>query len=183
MTEDMGLTAEDQRKISKSYQANMAAIYDEILKRGMFSWQQMWNGSPDPTSKNGCCTRPIIRNETCAESLRTFCAADSPSQTRVMTYAFSPGSCTGGSGLVPLTQPQHDIANFLLIRGPHAFLGHGWLGCSREYQTPDELNWDFGTPMELCHETANGTGVFVREWTKATISMDCNVWEPNITLK
>eukprot|EP01050_Picozoa_sp_SAG11_P025314 SAG11_NODE_5671_length_1490_cov_1.421280_1_plen_263_part_00 len=36
----MGLTAADQMSISKAYQANMATVYAEILKRGMFSWQQ-----------------------------------------------------------------------------------------------------------------------------------------------
>jgi hypothetical protein len=35
MTEDMGLTAPQQLAISKSYQANMAVIYAEILQRGM----------------------------------------------------------------------------------------------------------------------------------------------------
>ena len=38
MTQDMGLTAADQLQISKSYQANMAVIYAEMLKRGMFTW-------------------------------------------------------------------------------------------------------------------------------------------------
>eukprot|EP00939_MAST-03C_sp_MAST-3C-sp1_P002387 g2387.t1 len=183
MTEDMGLTAEEQMRISKSYQANMNTIYEEILKRGKFTWQQLWNGAQDPTAKNGCCTKPLVTNATCATSLRSYCAADSPSQSRVMTYAFAPGSCDGGSGLVPLTAARQDIASFLLIRGPQAFLGHGWLGCSREYRVPEEINWDYGTPLGLCQETAEGSGVFVREWTKATIQMDCNTWTPTIALK
>ena len=100
-----------------------------------------------------------------------------------MNYAFSPGSCTGGSGMVPLTAPTQDIANFLLIRGPYAFLGHGWLGCSREYQVPEQLNWDYGEPTGLCKETAANSSVFTREWTKASIEMDCNTWTPTITMK
>ena len=55
---------------------------------------------------------------------------------------------------MPLTAPTQDIANFLLIRGPYAFLGHGWLGCSREYQVPEQINWDYGEPVGLCKETA-----------------------------
>lgn len=116
MSEDMGLTAAEQMQIHKSYQANMATVYAEILKRGMFSWQQQWNGQASPTAKNGCCTGPLVNNgSSCAPTLRKLCAADSPTQTRVMNYAFSPGSCKGGTGLVPLTAPVQDIANFLLV--------------------------------------------------------------------
>ena len=185
MAEDMGITAADQMQIHKSYQANMATVYAEILKRGMFSWQQQWNGAASPTAKNGCCTRPLVANgSTCAPTLRKYCAADSPSQTRVMNYAFSPGSCIHGlKTLVPLTSPTQDIANFLLIRGPHAFLGHGWLGCSKKYEVPEQINWDYGEPVGLCKETATNSGIFEREWTKAKISMDCNTWTPTITMK
>jgi hypothetical protein len=107
MAEDMGITAADQMQISKSYQANMATVYAEILKRGMFSWQQQWNGQSSPTAKNGCCTQPLVhKGPSCAVTLRKFCAANSPSQNRVMNYAFSPGSCKHSSDpLVPLTAP------------------------------------------------------------------------------
>ena len=178
----MGLTPAMQAQISKSYVANMAVIYAELLKRGMFSWQQQWNGQENPTAKNGCCTHPLVsKGSSCAPTLRKLCAADSPAQTRVLNYAFSPGGCrTDPSNL---TEPLQDIANFLLVRGPQAFLGHGWLGCSREYEIPEQLNWDFGEPAELCKETAPSSGVFTREWTKATIQMDCSSWTPTIKMK
>ena len=162
MVDDMGLTPEEQARISKAYVANMAVICipdvrgsnprtsncsathtsgphtgtdDELIKRGMFSWQQQWNGQSDPTAKNGCCTRPLVnQGSTCAPTLRKLCAADSPAQTRVLNYAFTPGGC--GTDPKNLTDPIQDIANFLLVRGPHAFLGHGWLGCSRECEPP-----------------------------------------------
>ena len=38
MTEDMGLTPEEQKRISKSYQANMKVIYDEMLRRTFHSY-------------------------------------------------------------------------------------------------------------------------------------------------
>lgn len=43
------------------------------------------------------------------------------------------------------------------------------------YQRPPELELDYGMPTEQCHETGEGTGVFQREWTKASVAMDCNV--------
>ena len=84
---------------------------------------------------------------------------------------------------MPLDWPEQDIANFLLIRGPYAFLGHGWLGCSRTYKVPKQINWDFGKPVGLCKETAPKSGIFTREWTKASIQMDCNKWKPTISMK
>jgi hypothetical protein len=181
MTEDTGLTPEEQYNIYQSYTANMAVIYDELLKRGQFSWQQLWNGQGSPDEKNGCCTSPLVKKDSCAASLRALCSATSPAQTRYMKYAFTPGGCQGDPG--NLTDPLQDIANFLLVRGPYALLGHGWLGCSRDYQVPEQINWDFGEPTELCSETAPNSGVFTRDWTKATIQMDCNTWTPTITMK
>ena len=48
---------------------------------------------------------------------------------------------------------------------------------------PEQINWDYGEPKALCTETAPNSGVFTREWTKATVQMDCNTWTPTITLK
>ena len=182
MTEDMGLTPELQKQLSADYVKNMAAVYDEVLARGQFSWQQLWNGQGSPDEKNGCCTSPLVRQgATCATALRNLCSPTSPARSRFLKYAFSPGGCQGDPG--NLTSPLQDIANFLLVRGDYALLGHGWLGCSREYQVPEQINWDFGTPTELCHETAAGSGIFTRDWTKATIGMDCNTWTPTLKMK
>ena len=139
------------------------------------------SGQSSPDDKNGCCTRPLVRPATCAADLRSLCSATSPARTRYLKYAFSPGGCSGDPG--NLTYPLQDIANFQLVRGDYALLGHGWLGCSREYQVPDQINWDFGEPTELCHETAPGSGVFTRDYTRATVGMDCATWTPTLTLK
>jgi hypothetical protein len=182
MTEDMGLTPELQLQLHNSYVANMAVIYDEVLQRGLFSWQQMWNGQGSPDDKNGCCTSPLVRQGAqCAPALRSLCTANSPAQTRYYHYAFSPGGCQGNPG--NLTDPLQDIVNFQLTRGPYALLGHGWLGCSREYQVPQEINVDYGEPTGLCSETAPNSKVFTRDYTKATFTMDCNTWTPTIAMK
>ena len=98
----------------------------------LYSYGLHSHGQSSPTAKNGCCTRPLVRKgSTCAPTLRKLCAADSPAQTRVLNYAFSPGGCR--TNPANLTDAIQDIANFLLIRGPYAFLGHGWLRCSRTY--------------------------------------------------
>ena len=55
--------------------------------------------------------------------------------------------------------------------------------CCDADQVPEQLNWDYGEPTGLCKETAADSGVFTREWTKATIRMDCNTWTPTLTMK
>ena len=52
--------------------------------------------------------------------------------------------------------------------------------CSHFYEYPAALNADYGEPLGLCQETGT-TGVFTREYTKSTIRMDCNKYEPLIT--
>ena len=85
---------------------------------------------------------------------------------------------------------EQDLVNFLLIRGKYAWLGHGWEGCAQPqadagggYPFPPSLNADFGTPLGLCGETATGSGVFQREFTKAKVTMDCGTGIPSIVMK
>jgi hypothetical protein len=41
-----------------------------------------------------------------------------------------------------------------------------------------------GEPVDkICKETSPGSNVFVREWTKATVKVDCNTWQNSITMK
>ena len=73
-------------------------------------------------------------------------APGAPPQTSAMMYAFSPGGC--GSDPSSLPAFELDLANFLLIRGPYAYLGHGWLGCSHDYAYPAALDADYGAPLD-----------------------------------
>ena len=90
--------------------------------------------------------------------------------------AFSPGGCGGDPS--HLVNFDVDLANFLLVRGPYGYLGHGWLACSREYEYPEPLNADYGEPLGLC--TEGPAGVFTRAWTRANVTMDCNTQTPSI---
>ena len=75
-----------------------------------------------------------------------------------------------------------------------AWLGYGWMGCGCGwehngkmpcdfYERPDALNLDYGTPTELCHETAPQSGIFTREWTKSTVTVDCGGYTSTIKMK
>lgn len=187
---DLGLDSDALKAHSAAYWDIMAAVYAAVLKRGKFSWQQLWTGQPagsDPSRHiASTCPGPLVKNASCAADLRSLCQTESPAQTRAMMYAFSPGGCNQYSTRV--LEFDQDLANFLLVRGPYAWLGHGWLGCSRDY-TPAvtgangaKLSADYGEPIDaVCRETE--PGVFVREWTKATVQMDCSTYTPTITMK
>jgi hypothetical protein len=48
------------------------------------------------------------------------------------------------------------------------------------------INRDYGEPLGVCFEEGgkgHGSGVFVREWSKATVRMDCETFLPTIAMK
>jgi hypothetical protein len=51
------------------------------------------------------------------------------------------------------------------------------------YQRPPILDDDFGKPTGLCEETAAGSQVFTRDWTKSTITVDCKAYSSSIKFK
>ena len=168
-----------------------------------------------------------------AVSLRTAPRADQPPSSRPPpdnppTRADPP--------FKGLTDVNNSVAAFMLIRGPHAFLGWSWVSCSGDCFTElkdcppppgNQIHYDItlgglvgpdckharapsslllrsflhallllrfgplitercradGEPTELCHETAPGSEVFVREWSKATVEVDCKGWTSRITMK
>lgn len=108
------------------------------------------------------------------------------------------GTITTPAGLcitAPATQPpappsdpyagvvdlHEHLASFLLMRGPYAWIGYAWVGCSQPYVRPKALDTDYGTPTGFCKESS--PGVFEREYTKASIKMDCGAWQGSITMK
>ena len=95
----------------------------------------------------------------------------------------------------PWTAPHNatDLAFFLLARGDFAWLGYDWMGCGcgwddppdgdmdcAGYPRPESFDVDYGEPLGLCEQTADH--VFTREWTKATVSYDCNTLTGKVTM-
>ena len=79
--------------------------------------------------------------------------------------------------------------------GADAYLGYSWMGCvqpsgfvtgnsTKGYFRPEEVDVDYGTPVDpTCSETAPNSGIFTREWSKASVKMDCNSFEATIGMK
>ena len=77
---------------------------------------------------------------------------------------------------------QQDVARFLLVRGAYSWMGYGWEGCIHEPPPVVPYDRDYGVPLGNCAETAPGSGVFTRAWSKAHVEMDCNTFRANITM-
>jgi hypothetical protein len=177
--EDTGLKGAAWQQITDAYNANMEALRQKTLAAGKFAWQLMWTGG-SVSQKASTCPHAIVSQHSCAATLRTLCNESAPPQTRAMMYALE----TENRDPSKLTALKQDLANFLLVRGPFAWLGHGWVGCSKNYPFPAEFNLDYGEPTNgVCKETAPNSGIFTREFSKASVKMDCNKWEPTITMK
>ena len=108
-------------------------------------------------------------------------------------------------GVLPLT---HSFYAILSVVSDSLALPRS--GCSKVYERPAALDVDYGKlslnwalhvsvvfytnimcgarhvgePVDkICKETSAGSNIFVREWTKATVKVDCNTWQNSITMK
>ena len=139
--------------------------FQAILAAGGWFWQMFSLFSTPPAS-------------TCSETLRVLCQSGAASSYYNATTMHA---LTGDHATLP--NLAQDLAIFLLLRGPYAFLGFGWSGCGVTYTFPEEMRLDYGVPVGLCVETEPGSAVFTREWTKASVKMDCNSYVGSVTLK
>ena len=46
---------------------------------------------------------------------------------------------------------------------------------------PPSLEIEYGEPTDFCAETAPGSEVFVRHFSKYTVQLDCGAWEATFT--
>lgn len=182
---DTGFSDADTRTMIAAFQWVADKTYSTFIERGKFAWNQFLNNNELPTG-TGDCPHPWVTPGSCAANLREYCNASGPLHTRAMMYGLSGA---GDKDMVynwtTISDLAQDVANFLLVRGDHAYLACGWAPCA------DKIGWnttlfdaDYGEPVdEICHESATNSSVFVREYSKATVQMDCTTWTPLFTFK
>jgi hypothetical protein len=158
----------------------MDAAEAKILNSSSFGWKMFDIGSRTNAGP------PFIK-ENCTSYMReTACRPDSVLQNKSLLYGFTDQSVNKSK----LPYFKQDLASFLLIRGPYAWLGYSWIGCNGDpkvrngpidYQFPAELGQDYGEPIDAtCSETGKGSEVFTRKWSKATVTLDCKAWTSTI---
>ena len=155
---DMGLTAGDVNNIYQGWQQSMALAHSTIVENNGFDWQ-LFHRTSAPSKSS------------CAGWFRGTGKSFNNNETALMFQYINLNDTQ--------TEFEIDLASFLLVRGPYAWLGYGWNGCHSiwEYGWNDMLDKDFGEPKGAMTEVS--TGVFQREWSKVTVSMDCNAYQPS----
>ena len=158
----MGLVQADTTAIKRGYQATMDVVSQAVVGAGAWFWQGFSQSSLPPASAGvDVCDawfRAGVEYAKCA-------------------YMQEVSSATQR----PLPAVEQDLAAFLIVRGPHAWLGYGWVGCVTEYEFPDAWLRDYGTPITPYFNSSGS--VHSREWTKATATFDCATWTGTVTMK
>lgn len=210
--QDCGLSPSDAAAVSNGWKANTAAVGKAVLSRGGFAVPYFVSSGRNETD-------PATH---CATDLRRMCAVNTTTgkpnvHSQALLFEFSRVDHKADIGLWypngSLPFFEQDLATFLLVRGPYAWIGYTWSGCTdsnypagcdlhcngttnnckacrfplardaHPFPRPPALDDDYGEPLtatEFCSETAPGTGVFTRRYTKATVSMDCNTFQGTI---
>jgi hypothetical protein len=168
-TADMGLGTAEIKDITSQWRTNMITAKAVAVAAKGFNWQLL---SSATTPKQGA---------QCEAFFRRACAPHSQEYDSALMVAFAPED-ESPNGRAP--NFLADLAMFLLVRGPYAWIGHGFVGCSlwdekvggpgQLFERPPLLDTlRVGAPLGLCAETVPGSGVFSRKWTGAHASFDC----------
>jgi hypothetical protein len=183
---DMGLAAADVADVTRAWRATTAAAMRAVAAGGGWVWQMF---SENAIEDNRTAGGPGNDASKCIAAYVEACQPRSKQQTHINSFKLtlsdphSPGS---------LVDPVADVAKFLLLRGPWAFLGTAWVGCVGEgagrhsnetYVRAPAFDVDYGTPMGVCKQSDAKPGLFAREWTKATVEHDCRTGKSSLKMK
>jgi len=157
----IGLSKQDIVDNMNAWSATLNAIFPVLIKNNAYIWQLI----TDTLGHNN-----FTRNQ-CAQWLGQNCGPNSPLLQRPFEFGFS----------MPLNTVDQDVAMFLLTRGPYAWIGYGWMGCGGLPVRPPQVDVDYGVPTSDCKQSQ--TGIFTREYSKATITMDCPNFKATIKMK
>ena len=163
---DMGLSPSAVRDMWEAWANNTATVNAAIVAAGGWQYQlaRRGGGVSFPTDSGKCA---VALRAACPPSLSTEPAGYT--DYTIYDVHASPSK-------------REALVAFLLTRGPYGFIGHGWEGtCNMDYSLPPEYNVDYGVPLDNC--TESGSGVFVREWSAATVTIDCGTLQGQIQMK
>ena len=193
---DMGLSAQDMLDLQYGWADMMNRTQARVLELGGFDWRMFRPGA-------GTCDGPPFKRNSgsCTSYFRENCQSNSSLQHSAMMYGLGQGCNLALDKAGDVLDIDFHLPAFLTLRGPFAWLGWAWVGCSGS-RGPGEpiknvvppvlpgskwdksvLNTDYGTPLGICSETVAGSQVFQREYSKATVKVDCAHLTGTITMK
>lgn len=184
MLTDMGMSRDDAANMTADWQTAMTRLYALASDRNKFLSDMGYSGDSLSLTNSAQCTSRL--NSMCSPGLPSF------GSWYVVQYDYIQPPEYG------ITAPNAllDVAYFLLTRGPWAWIAGGpmlgwhmshWWTQNKtrpiQFRTdlrPPEFNQDYGEPVCSCVEES--PGVFVRYWTKANVTIDCNVLQGRIDM-
>jgi hypothetical protein len=172
-TDDMGLGQADVTAIKAGWESTFSQVYDVMDEMGAYAYLGFtFVSTPGPGEA--------------AATIRALCAEGTGGaqyNAAAQYLLTTPAECCPPDRNTTLLQFEQDLAFFQLVRGPWSFVGYGWEWCATDYQMPPGLFLDYGDPLGTCAETAPGSGVFSRPFTRSTAFFDTNVYAGNVTMK
>ena len=177
MLADMGMSSAAAAAMTANWSAAMDRLFALASSQSKFISNMGYSGDYLSGSSAATCTARLATM--CAPSLPVF------GSWYVVDYVYVQPPTFG------ITAPNAllDVAYFLLTRGPWAWIAggpmlgwhmsHWWTAgkkrpiAHRDDLRPAEFNRDYGEPLCSCVQSAT-PGVFVRAWSKANITVDCN---------
>ena len=203
---DMGLQPAEVRAITLGWRRMMLAAQQKMLAMKAYTWQLLncpfapnltHTCQQAPETAPGCdrcnpatgSTQHVPPTSNCTAWMRRHCGpADdlrrSAFHRLALFFGFTRYAHHGDldpAGHFPAL--FQDIAQFLCVRGPYAWLGTGWVGCGKAgmYARPAALDIDYGDPVGDCTEVG-ATEVFARQYSNANVSINCRSFTATIEM-
>jgi hypothetical protein len=210
---DTGLSATDVETMHVEWMRTMKAVQAKLIASR--AWQMEYFNCPQavlsssteycwnhdateraPTASLATCNATCQAAQ-CTAYMRQHCKPNNLFQTLAWMMGFTVSAAgrtavPDGAGGLRLPALLQDLARFLLLRGPFAWLGTGWVGCAggipgagyeeARFVRPAELDRDYGVPTGHCGEVGESQ-VFERQYSKATVRLECRTWTGSVTMK
>jgi hypothetical protein len=178
--EDMGLSDLDIAELTKGWLSNMRAVQQAIVDARAYTWSLL----PGQANANA---QPLIVNATnCAALLSDVCAPRT--QPRIdfarvpLLMGMSPPHGNSNSTALPYLTQQ--LAAFLLMRGPYAWIGWGVWGMEWNFpkvpMPPVLFQGNFGEPQQARCERVAATNLFQRRWSNGVVQLDCDTFQATL---
>jgi hypothetical protein len=129
--EDCGLTPTEAAAVSKGWRENTAAVGKAVLQKGGFAVPFFIGAGRNITDPKSTCKADLAR---LCKVNQTTKRPDIHDQALMLEFSrVQPGLAPPGwmwllNGSLPFF--EQDLATFLLARGPHAWIGYVWSGCT-----------------------------------------------------
>jgi hypothetical protein len=170
---DMGLTQQDVDDLYAGWRMSYDTIIDAMGDAGAIAYQSFHFLS---TPSAAHIYSDLLSNCQQGEHSPLYTAP-------LMHILTTPPACCPATRNTTLLQFEQDLAYFMLVRGPWAWIGYNYEFCAERYTMPRALADDYGAALGTCAPTHPGSTVFAREYERATVFFDTSDYTGTIVKK